>query len=244
LPDAFDQFPLAIEGLPPGLAAAVRLGASVVRARAGRILVSPELPSTSVYLVAQGRLQVALFSTAGHEVILRDLSAGEVFGELAAIDQRPRSASIVALDDCVLISLPGPLFRLGVYQTPEAAEWLARRLAARIRDLTVKVFELNALRVPGRLHCELLRLFAAVADEMSPPAIDPAPTHAELAARIGSHREAITREMGALVRSGIILQQQRRLIVLDLPALAGLVGMAAGRASLDAPPVPEGAITV
>ena len=225
--DAFTQFPQAQNALPADLLEAMKPHAVVVRAKAGRTLVSPDATPTAVYLVAEGRAQVALLSAAGHEVILRDLSSGDLFGELAVIDLQSRSTSIFALDDCVLISLPGQVFRKTVFENPSAAEWLSRRLVAQVRELTTKVFELNVLRVPSRLHCELLRLCESASDDAETPVIDPSPTHAELASRIGTHREAVTREMGFLVENGVILQQRRRLTVIDLPALARLVRAAA-----------------
>jgi CRP/FNR family cyclic AMP-dependent transcriptional regulator len=177
-----------------------------------------------------------VLSAAGHEVILRDMTAGEAFGELAAIDQQPRSASIFAQEDCVLIRIPGPVFARSVYQDPTLAEWLSRRLAARIRDLTIRVFELNSLRVPARLHCELLRLCGPVAVGEVTTALDPSPTHAELASRIGTHREAVTREMGFLVRNGVVQQVRRRITVLDVPALVRLVHLAAGEVGAEDTP--------
>ena len=183
-----------------------------------------------VYWVAQGRVEVALLSPAGHEVILRDQGAGDMFGEMAPIDQLPRSATIIALEDCVLISVPGRTFCEAVFGHPAAAEWLARLLTARIRDLTHKVFELNALRVPSRLHCELLRLCGPHPHDTESIVIEPSPTHAQLAARIGTHREAVTREMGYLVEQGILRQEKRRLTILDLAGLAKLVRLAAGQA--------------
>jgi CRP-like cAMP-binding protein len=228
LSDAFSRFPQAAGKLPDSLLTALRERASVVRIQAGRTLVSPDLRSANVYILAEGRVQVAILSAGGHEVILRDLGAGDLFGELAAIDNLPHSASIFALEACVLISIPASDFREETFATPVAAAWLAERLTAQIRDLTVKVFELNALRVPVRLHCELLRLCGSHHNAHGPPIIDPSPTHAEMASRIGTHREAVTKEMGFLARRKIIQQEKRRLTVLDLPALARLVQTATG----------------
>ena len=183
-----------------------------------------------VFWVAQGRVQVALLSPAGHEVILRDQHAGDMFGEMAPIDRQPRSATIIALDDCVLINVPGDVFCRAVFGQAAAAEWLATLLVARIRDLTNKVFELNALRVPSRLHCELLRLCGDFSDDLESIVIEPSPTHAQLAARIGTHREAVTREIGFLVEQGIVRQDRRRLTIVDLAGLVRLVRLAAGHA--------------
>lgn len=214
------------EALPPGFLDG--LPAATVKARAGQTLMEVGSNSTSVYVVLEGRVQVAIFSPAGREVILRDLERGSVFGELAALDEQPRSATIIALAPCLLLSIPGDRFRAAVFDNPAAAAWTTRRLVAQIRDLTERVFELNTLRVPSRLHCELLRLAGPARDTDAPVVIDPFPTHAELAARIGTHREAVTRELSYLGSRGIVEQQRRRAVVTDLPALVALVRDVAG----------------
>jgi CRP-like cAMP-binding protein len=182
--------------------------------------------SNAVYLMLQGRAQATMMSMVGREVILNDLEEGDFFGELAAIDLQPRSATVVALTDCVLASLPGEEFRRAVAEIPAVSLWLARRLTAQVRGLTEKVFELNALRVRSRLHCELFRMCRHT--DGATFTVDPAPTHAELANRIGTHREAITREISQLIDAGILEQQRRRMTILDIPALAALVQSATG----------------
>lgn len=222
------RMPPVLEALPAALAARLWAEASTLTAPAGKTLVALGARSTSVYIVLEGRVQVTLFSLGGREVILRDLGEGEMFGELAAIDDQPRSASIVALSDCQLASIPGEAFRRAITELPDGAMWLARRLTAQVRDLTERVFELNALRVRSRLHCELLRLCGTAADGRERITLEPTPTHAELASRVGTHREAVTREIGLLVEQGIVQQERRRMTVVDLPALTHLVRMATG----------------
>jgi len=221
--DARAGVPPSVGGLPSGLAERLLTNVHRFHAKAGRTLVSQGDTSTNVYVVLQGRLQVMLFSMDGREIILRDIAEGEVFGELAALDGLPRSATIVALSDCLLASIDAKSFCTAIAELPAASLWLARRLAGQIRDLTQRVFERHALRVRNRLHCELLRRCAAAgADEIRVP-LQPSPTHAELASCIGTHREAVTREMGCLVKRGIIQQERRCIIVKDTRALAGLV---------------------
>lgn len=202
--------------------------ATSMRAKRGRVLLSLGAESSGVYVLLEGRVQVSLFSMNGREVVLRDIAGGEMFGELAVILGEPRSATIIALDDCLLARIPGPPFLQAVTERPEAALWMMQRLARRVRSLTEKVFELNSLRVPTRLHCELLRLAGPVAEDGLKATIAPAPTHAELAARIGTHRESVTRELGELTEMGIIAQRGRQLTITDLPALARLVHSASG----------------
>lgn len=214
--------------LPASLADRLRASATLINVKAGKTLVSHGTMSTNVYIVLKGRLQVMLFSLGGREIILRDLGEQEMFGELAAIDGEPRSASIVALSDCRLASIDAASFRAAVSELPEAALWLARRLTTQIRGLTDRIFELNTLRVSSRLHCELLRRCVATGVAGNRVPIEPSPTHAELASCIGTHREAVTREMGCLVEQGIVRQQRRRIIVEDTRALAKLVQAVVG----------------
>lgn len=226
-----NRYPIARQILPEALVERLSGQTAIIRAKAGRNLVAFGAVSTSVYLVLEGRAQVTLCSLNGNEVILRDLAAGELFGELSAIDEQPRSASIEALTECVLAAIPGAAFREAVCATPEAALWVTRRLTAQVRGLTDKLFESSSLKVSSRLHCELLRL--SVADgEAAIAVIDPAPTHAEFAARIGTHREAVTRELSYLSSRGIVAQDRRRLTIADFPALLQLVREAKGTVGL------------
>lgn len=182
--------------------------ARTIRARKGQTVVAKGESSRDVFIVQEGRLEVLLYAASGREVSLRGLGAGQLFGELAAIDGEERSASIIAATDARLLAIGAENFRSLISSSPEAANWLARRLTAQIRNLTNRVFELSALHVQARLHCELLRLAKSQGNEDS--VVEPAPTHAELASRISSHREAVTREMNALARRKIIRSARRR----------------------------------
>lgn len=226
--DLLARFPVLNEALPEALARPIAPYASLIRGRAGQTLTAIGSGSNNVYIVLEGRVQVTVFSFGGREVILRDLGRGTLFGELAALDDQPRSASIVALTATLLACFPGGLFRAAVSESPEAALWMMRRLTKQVRELTEKIFELNTLRVAARLHCELLRLCETVAADGRTAVIDPFPTHAELASRIGTHREAVTREMRFLAGQNILSQERRRTTVTDVQALAGLVREASG----------------
>lgn len=229
------RYPAVSEILPTVLVDGLSAAATLLHVRAGQTVMTLGAQTTGVYLVLEGRVQVALYSLGGQEVILRDMGIGELLGELAALDSRPRSASIIALVDCVLASIPGEEFRNMIGATPEAALWLVTKLADRIRDLTEKMYERNTLRVASRLHCELLRLCASAVETEAGLLVEPAPTHAELAARIGTHREAITREMAYLLQQGIIVQMRRRLLVTNVADLLQLVRSVAGESSFSLP---------
>lgn len=221
----------ALKDLPPTILTALWFDATVLTVRRGRTVMSIGTRSEHVYLLLEGRLQVTLYSVGGREVILRELHPGAILGEVAAVDRRSHSATVVATSDAVLASVTADAFRSRILAEPANAEWLIARLAYQVRDLTDRVFELNALRVRSRLHCELLRMCGTAAPGPGEVVIAPSPTHSDLAARVGTHREAVTREMRFLTEEGIVRQQGRRLTICRQDALARLVHRAGGFAS-------------
>jgi CRP-like cAMP-binding protein len=191
----------------------------VNRATKGRTLVERGSRTTEVFFLVEGRAEVVVYSANGREVCINTISPGAMFGEIAALDGEPRSASIVASSDAVLIAMRASDFLACLEKSPAAGLWLAQRLAAHTRRLTDQVFELSALNVRARIHSELLRLARQGEQRTGMIEIRPAPTHAEIAKRIGTHREAVTRELRALSGLKIIRYTRQSLIILDLARL-------------------------
>lgn len=202
--------------LTPELRKAVAPRLRRVRAADGRTLLATGAASSDVYCLTKGHARIVLHSPGGREVSVRELEPGAVFGELAALDGGPRSASVIARGAVEMSVMARADFLSCLDSSPEAALWLARRLGAEVRRLTERVFELSALNTAARLHSELLRLARSIAPDN---VLSPAPTHEELANRIGSHREAVTREIRRLVSQGALATAPRRLTFLDLGKL-------------------------
>ena len=213
------------EPFPAALCLAFLELARTMQARKGQIIVSEGADNSEVYLVRSGRVQISMLSTGGREVILRDMGPDCLFGELAALDRLPRSANVVALEPTQLAYMRGEDFLAFLGEIPQAGLWMARQLAARVRDLTDRAFSLATLPVASRVQAELLRLAMAPggifgADDTVQ--IRPIPTHAEMAARVGTHREAVSRELGLLAQEGLIKQTGRTLTILSHTGLKQL----------------------
>ena len=100
-------------------------------------------------------------------------------------------------------------------------ERMLRHLAGAARGLTERVYELSTLNVQQRLCAELLRLALATdAASTDRVVLSPVPSHSELAARISSYREQVTRELAELARMGIVSRDDRQLVIEDLRRLA------------------------
>jgi CRP/FNR family transcriptional regulator, cyclic AMP receptor protein len=178
---------------------------------------------TDVFFIVNGHVRVTIFSKAGHEVSFRDLNAGELFGELAAIDGKPRAANVVALTDCVLASMSESALWDTLHRHQSMADAMLRLLVSNVRALTERVFELSTLTVRNRIHAELLRLARQSDKGARPLTIAPMLTHAELASRLSTHREAVTRELSQLARLGLIERSGNDLVIPDIEALERLV---------------------
>ena len=101
---------------------------------------------------------------------------------------------------------------------------LLEHLSTQLRRMTDRVFEFSTLVVRKRLILELLRWARETGPADGQVCITPAPTHFELAARISTHREAVSREMSALAKKGLIEKRVSRLVLRDVAALEALAG--------------------
>ena len=176
-----------------------------------------------VYFIVQGKVRVIVYSFAGKEVTFRDIPAGELFGELSALDGQPRSANVVALEPSLTAALSNEAFNEIVETHPEVAKALLMRLTQQVRGLTDRIFEFSTLAVKNRIHAELLRLAQDAAEDDNTAMITPVPKHAEMASRLSTHREAVTRELTQLAQSGLLERRKEGLLIRDLERLGRMV---------------------
>lgn len=190
----------------------------------GELIVAHGDSDRDVFFLLEGRARVTLFSEEGKEIAYRDLTPGDIFGELACIDGGARSASVVALQDSRAARVPAAAFRALVESHPRLAWSLLEHLSWLLRRMTDRVYEFSTLVVRERLILELIRRAHENTLVDGKVSIEPAPTHFELAARISTHREAVSREMSSLAKRGLIAKRGNKLLLTDLAALEALAG--------------------
>jgi len=181
---------------------------------AGQRLVAREDADRDVHFIVAGTVRVTTYSTGGRETSFRELAAGTSFGELAAIDGRPRSADVVALTPGLLASMTPRDFKELLRAEWAVNERVLVRLADLARGLVDRVVELSTLNVQQRVCMELLRIARTQGDR-----IDPAPKHTELANRVSTYREQVTRELTNLVKAGVLARDGAALVVRDAAGL-------------------------
>ena len=189
------------------------------------LIIAHDDESRDLFFMLEGRGRATSYSESGREIAYRDIERGDIFGELAAIDGRPRSATVVAADPALVAKLSESAFKELVNSRPRFTWVLLTHLALQVRRMTDRVYEFSTLVVRKRLVRELLRLAKTGETEVGQALISPAPTHFELASRISTHREAVSREMSALARKKLIHKRGKALMLDNLPALKALCDM-------------------
>jgi CRP-like cAMP-binding protein len=178
-------------------------------------------PGRDLFFVLDGRARATIFSESGRAVSYRDIEPGDIFGELAAIDGKARSANVVALVETRVARLPESAFR-ALVESRSGFTWeVLRHLSGQMRRMTDRVYEVSTLVVRQRLLRELLRL--CTADETGRGGIvSAAPTHYDLATRISTHREAVSRAMSELAKQRLIERHGASLVLRDLQVLQNM----------------------
>jgi CRP/FNR family cyclic AMP-dependent transcriptional regulator len=183
----------------------------LVRYQKGDTVVSKGRDLDLLGFLLQGKLQVVDVLPDGTEFGLNLIEAGQFFGELAVIDRRPRSASVVALAPSVIIQMPGETARRLIYSHPPVAEAMMRHLAQAVRRMT----ELRALQaIPHaqrRVYALLQHLKRSGPGDMH--VIEHMPTHVTMAIMVNTSRETVTRAMARLKSDGVVQKDMRRLII-------------------------------
>lgn len=156
---------------------------------------------TGMYVIVSGRVRAYLTDANGKEFVLATHGEGEYFGELALLDDAPRSASVATVEPCRLLVLSRASFEECLLQNPHLALQLLKGLARRVRRLTESARTLALKDVFGRITA-LLQDLAIEREGIL--VVEERLTHQEIARRIGSSREMVSRILKDLETGGYI----------------------------------------
>jgi CRP-like cAMP-binding protein len=219
-----------LQGLAPEKLEAVARQCVWRNYEAGKRIISRKAGDRDVYLLVAGRVRITTYSQGGRQVTFRDIAAGELFGEVAALDEQPRSADVIALEPALLASLTPAAFRRLLAEEPVLGHRVMTRLACLVRSLSERVIDLSTLGVQNRIHAEILRLAREAGVARNRARLDPGPKHADIASQVSTYREQVTRELSALARAGILEKDAAALVVCDVARLEKMVEEVRGAA--------------
>jgi CRP/FNR family transcriptional regulator, cyclic AMP receptor protein len=170
--------------------------------------------STDLYIVNSGRLKAVLIDEEGDEIVLAQFEQGAFFGELSLLDGKGRSATIVAEKEAELSILKKEMFFDLLYKEPRIAVELMSTLVGRLRKADEMIESLAFLEVGERLIKSLTE-HATPVDVRLPAGYLKAgkQTHKELAARIGSSREAVSKCLKVLMAKAIVKEADGNLLI-------------------------------
>ncbi|MEE2922208.1 MAG: Crp/Fnr family transcriptional regulator [Pseudomonadota bacterium] len=185
--------------------------------KAEEVIIHEDDTDDQVYFILSGKVKVTNFSVRGREIWHSDLTAGTIFGEMAALTGSPRSVNITAVDPTRLAILSRQeLFDL-LEAESDFAIWLLKEMARRLEDRTDKLNAVVAQSLSQRIRAELLQLASGQAD--GGMVIRPVPNFTELARRLNTDRENVSREISTLTKQGVLAREPDLIRILNRDVL-------------------------
>ena len=185
------------------------------------LLVAGEHPDRVCFLL-RGDLRFCFYTRVGKVVHLPAADEGSLVCATALVPNLPLPFSIEAARPSTVASIGARAFLGLVEQDRDLMQALTRSLIERQHAFVRQIVEISTLNVPARIHSELLRLCRGGTRPDGSALIAPIPTHAELANRVGTQREAVSREMSHLQHMGIVVRRDGALFVPDVSRLVEL----------------------
>jgi CRP/FNR family transcriptional regulator len=194
--------------------------AALHRLKAGEALFAAGDAGDGCYRLEKGLLKVEVASTSGEQRIIALFSPGAIVGELSMIDGQPRSASVVALSDCLLRFVSRKAFKLYMLTHPETYEELVSILSARMREADQTIADATFLSVKGRVVRALLELAEHVGESTGRRIVlKHKIARCDLAAMAGVARENVSRVLSELRRRCLVTLSDGYYSLNDMGAL-------------------------
>ena len=184
----------------------------------GGVILSQGAAGDALYLIRNGQVKVAIIAEDGREVILSVLAPGSFFGEMALLDDEPRSAHVIAMTPTTLLQLRREDFRARLRASTDLSIALLRELSRRLRRADDTITSLMLLDVNGRVAHLLLELAHEEGGD-GHVRIGRRLTHAAIGQMVGASRETVSRTMRNLVLRNVIAVTRREIRLLDGDAL-------------------------
>jgi len=196
---------------------------------AGQILFSKGDPGDALYGVMSGRIRISAGAPSGKEVVLNTIEAGEVFGEIALLDGRPRTADAVAAVHSELMRIRRRDFIHYMESEPRLATHLLEMLCQRVRATSELVEDSAFLALPARMAKRLLGMAGYAGGPGGGPGgidfgdLELKISQQELGQLMDSSREAVNKHLQNWRRRGWVELSRNRVTIVDPEALSDLV---------------------
>ena len=184
------------------------------------LIYSPAEPGQSVLAVASGRVKIKDLTADGRETILAFIEEGELFGELALLDGRPRQEFAEAVEDSEIVAFPTDEVTRLMESRPDVALSVTKLIGLRRQRIESRLRNLLFLPSRARLVHVLLELAETHGDQSDNRSLIRIPlTHHDLAGLIGASRETVTIVLGQLQADRLVRMERKRILLPDLKKL-------------------------
>ncbi len=187
------------------------------------LVIDFEDESRDVRFLLTGRARVILRIATGKEIILGDMGPNDFVGEIAAIDNQGRAANVTVLNTSRMCVMPQSVFLDILAESPEVSLNIMRVLTSRIRKLNMRLTEHCFLQAKHRICVEIMRKSRPRLGHEGQRVISPPPLQREIAERVGTRREVVSRQISALRKLGIVEKTPRALVIKDIPAINKII---------------------
>ncbi|HSD61476.1 MAG TPA: Crp/Fnr family transcriptional regulator, partial [Burkholderiales bacterium] len=166
----------------------------------------------SLYFLMTGSVKVTMSDTEGEEVILAILKQGDFFGEMAIIDEYPRSANIVTLEACEMVVMEKNEFLKGLSNNFDLTLQIMRGLSKRLREADKRIESLALVNVYGRVAQMLVEVSEVMGGMRM---VNKKLTRQDIARMVGASREMVSRVLHDLADGDYIRMDGRRILLRD-----------------------------
>ena len=186
-------------------------------------LIKEEDKSTDVYCVLSGVLRVAHNTTSGREIVHKEVTAGDIVGEMAALDGHVRSASVYALSPVQVLVISGDSFSQMLYENSALAIAVAKHLVSMIRFSGQRIVNTSSRSAKVRLLRLLTQLSQPVPENPQCAEILRLPSHRSLSGQVNCTRETVTRLLQNIEEDGLIKREKNRVLIPDIMMIEHLI---------------------
>lgn len=178
----------------------------------GMMVLAEGAEADSLYFLLSGSVKVTMSDTEGEEVILAILKQGDFFGEMAIIDEHPRSANIVTLEPCEMVVMEKNEFLKGLSNNFDLTLQIMRGLSKRLREADKRIESLALVNVYGRVAQMLVEVSEVVGGMRM---VNKKLTRQDIARMVGASREMVSRVLHDLAEGDYIRMDGRRIMLRD-----------------------------
>jgi CRP-like cAMP-binding protein len=189
----------------------------------GMVIFHRDSPGQTLYIVESGMVRIFSLSEAGQEITVNIYGPGEMFGEMAVLDRRPRSAGAICMERTVTLTLHRDDFVRCLERSRTLVWGVIELLISRLRYTTIHAESMAFLDVYGRVAAKLLELDDRFGASGGGAGLGIQLTQAELATWVSASRESVNKVLGSFKEQGYISLDSDGITLLDRIGLRGQV---------------------